>query len=96
MHARGIIRGLAAVALAALPACAGAPTPLPEADSGDARLYAARCGACHSVPHPGRHTPEEWDHMLRLMDLRMAEAGMPALADGERERVIAYLARHAR
>jgi len=84
------------IGLAALAACAGAPTPLPEADSADARLYAARCGACHSVPHPARHTAKEWDHVLRLMDERMAQKGLAPLAGAERERVVAYLTRHAR
>lgn len=84
------------IGLATLAACAGAPTPLPEAEGADAKLYAAKCGGCHSVPHPGRHTQKEWDRVLRLMDQRTAEAGMAPLAGAERERVAAYLTRHAR
>jgi hypothetical protein len=87
---------VAATGLAALAACAGAPTPLPEADGADAKLYAARCGTCHSVPHPARHTALEWERVLRLMDQRTAEAGMAPLAGEERERVVAYLTRHGR
>lgn len=82
--------------LVLLAACAGAPTPLPEADTDAARFYAARCGACHAVPHPGRHTAAEWDRMLALMDVRIAERAMPALEGNDRERIRAYLARHAR
>jgi len=80
----------------ALAACAMAPTPLPEAASDDARVYADRCGVCHSVPHPGRHTVAEWDRMLDLMDARMAQRAMPPLAGPDRDRIRAYLARHAR
>jgi cytochrome c5 len=85
-----------ALAALTLYACAGAPTPLPDGDSADARLYAARCGACHSVPHPGRHTVAEWDRMLKLMDERMAQRAMPPLEGDARERIRAYLASHAR
>jgi cytochrome c5 len=89
-----VLLGGAAALLAA--ACAAAPTPLPEADSEDARVYVQRCGACHSVPAPGRHTAAEWDRMLVLMDARMAQRAMPPLEDHERDRIRAYLARHAR
>jgi hypothetical protein len=88
----------AAALLAAglLAACAGAPTPLPDPGGADARLYADRCGACHSVPHPGRHTAPEWDRMLDRMDRVMAERHLAPLEPGERDAIRAYLARHAR
>jgi cytochrome c5 len=86
----------AALGLALSAACAGAPTPLPEAASDDAGLYRTRCGACHSVPHPGRHTPAEWGRMLKLMEVRMADAGMAPLEGPERARILDYLTRHAR
>jgi len=96
MRSNRWIVAAAAAGLVALAACAGAPTPLPEADGAGAKLYAAKCGVCHSVPHPARHTALEWDHVLRLMDVRMAEAGMAPLAGAEREGVVAYLTRHGR
>lgn len=80
--------------LAGLAACAGAPTPLPEEQ--DTSLYRSRCGGCHAVPHPARHSKKQWPGMVALMERRMTEAGMPALAEGERTRILDYLERHGR
>ncbi|MDH5526692.1 MAG: cytochrome C [Nitrospirota bacterium] len=80
--------------LTGLVACAGAPTPVPDGEGVD--LYRARCGACHSVPHPARHTKEQWPPVLTLMERRMAEAGMPPFVEGERARILGYLERHGR
>ncbi len=71
--------------------CAAAPTPIPQADSADARAYAQRCGACHSVPHPKRHDMAAWQSLIKVMDQRMTERHMPALAGDERASVMRYL-----
>lgn len=90
------MRYLYFLSVLALAACAGAPTPIPDSGSADARLYTERCSACHSLPHPARHTPAQWEHLLGVMERHMADRGMEPLAPGERRRILAYLAAHAR
>lgn len=76
-------------------ACATAPTPIPDPQSIGARLYVEKCGVCHSVPHPKRHTFEQWRHMLTLMDKRMEEKlGAPLLAR-EKTVILEYLKRNS-
>jgi len=78
---------------AAVTACAG--SPLPEAGTADADLYMKKCTTCHSWPHPARHTKEEWDHYLFLMESHMKKRGIPF--SPEEKRVIqGYLYRNAR
>ena len=79
-----------------LAACAGSPTPIPEADSKDAKVYAVRCGSCHSVPDPRRHNLSEWSHMLDLMYMRISERNVEPLSDDDQKAIMAYLKRHAR
>lgn len=86
----------ALIALSLLTGCAGAPTPIPEPDSHQAQFYAERCGACHPVPHPKRHSMAEWGPMLDVMQLRMTERGMTPMDADERQRIEAYLEAHAR
>jgi len=82
--------------LLGLSACASAPTPLPDPQSEAAKLYAARCGGCHSIPHPARLGSAQWQHMLTLMERRMLERKMPPLNDTERATLLGYLTAHAR
>ncbi|MFQ5509126.1 MAG: cytochrome C [Leptospirillia bacterium] len=82
--------------LSLLAGCAGAPTPLPQGESESAVLYRNACGACHSVPHPARHTAEQWEHLLTLMEVRMAERGMAFPEPDARSRILGYLKAHAR
>ena len=88
-----IVSALSATLLGAwlLTGCAAAPTPLPQADSADARVYAQRCGVCHSVPHPKRHDMAAWQSLIKVMDQRMAERGQPPLNGDERASVMRYL-----
>lgn len=74
-------------------ACAGAG--LPEAGTADAALYKKKCTACHSWPHPGRHTRVEWDHYLGLMEAHMEKKGIP-FSPEEKQIIQSYLYRHAR
>ena len=76
--------------------CAGAPTPIPDAQSSAAQLYAAKCGSCHSVPHPKRHTTEQWQHVLTLMNQRIQENNKPGLTADEKLTIQTYLGDHAR
>jgi hypothetical protein len=73
--------------------CAG--SSLPEEGSPDEALFRSKCTACHSWPHPGRHSPWEWDHYLKLMDTHMQNRGI-TLEPEERETIRAYLHRNAR
>jgi hypothetical protein len=71
-------------------------TPIPDAGSPAARVYAARCGSCHVLPHPGRLTYPGWVGLLPLMERRMAERGMLPLSEADRSEILAYLKAHAR
>jgi cytochrome c5 len=88
-----IILGLA---LAALAACAGMATPIPDRDSPEARLYESKCSICHSTPHPGRHTASQWEKVLVRMDKEMEFKKMPPLTPDEKSTILGYLQKHAR
>ncbi len=76
--------------------CASSPTPIPNAGSVAANLYAEKCSACHAVPHPKRNNASEWQHLLTLMEQRMNERGMDALTNEQRKTILAYLQTNAR
>jgi hypothetical protein len=79
-----------------LAAPAYATTPIPDADSPEAKVYVEKCGVCHVLPHPKRLSFNSWKHMLKLMDQRIAERDMSPLEPEEREAIETYLKRHAR
>jgi hypothetical protein len=74
---------------------AGRPTPIPDTGSPAARLYVEKCGPCHSVPHPKRHTFEEWEHIVTVMKERMESKGM-SFTPEESKTVLLYLKEHSR
>ena len=76
-----------------LTACGGGQ--LPEAGTPDVELYLKKCTVCHSWPHPARHTPEEWDHYLSLMESHMKKRELPFSAR-EKQTIRDYLHRNAR
>jgi len=72
------------------------PSIAAEADS-DAALFELRCGTgCHQLPEPSMLKPKQWQRVMITMEKRMAQAGMTALTTDERERLLAYLSKHAR
>jgi len=73
----------------------GRAMEIPDAGSDGAKLFAARCGVCHALPHPRRLDWPHWRHMLRVMKQRMAERDI-TLPDTEWRRIAAYLKAHAR
>ncbi|MCF7822041.1 MAG: diheme cytochrome c [Mariprofundaceae bacterium] len=79
-----------------LAAPAHATTPIPDADSPQAKVYAEKCSICHVLPHPKRLSFNGWKHMLTLMDQRIQERGLSPLEPEERKAIAAYLERHAR
>ena len=81
---------------ALLAACADKPTPIPDATSSAGELYAAKCGSCHSIPHPKRHSLGQWEHMIGLMEKQMKQKGMTPLSEEERSALFDYLKRNSR
>jgi hypothetical protein len=69
--------------------------PLPEAESPDAKLYEARCGTCHYPHLPRALTPAMWKVQVERMDQKFREARMQVPSAQEKERILAYLTRHA-
>ena len=78
-----------------LTAC-GATESLPEPESTAAKAFTARCSGCHALPHPARHTPQQWQHVVRLMEQRMAERSYLPMSDRERQAILLYLIKYAR
>jgi hypothetical protein len=69
---------------------------IPDPDSPAAQIYIVRCGTCHAVPHPARHSYPDWQYLVALMEQRMVERGFSPLTSGERTDILAYLQLHAR
>lgn len=93
-----MIRRAPLALLAAGAAClllASCSKPLPEADSPDAKLYAARCGTCHVAYQPGTLTPHMWQIQVDRMDQKYRAAGTQPPTGAEKEQLMAYLTRHA-
>lgn len=77
-------------------ACAGQGTHIPEYTSDSALTYQARCSQCHALPHPKRHTVEQWQHIVGMMEKRMQERKFTRLTQQERDDIMTYLEKHAR
>jgi mono/diheme cytochrome c family protein len=82
-------------------------TGIPDLDTADGRVFAQQCAACHgkpfgshavthAVPDPRLRTMAEWREILPKMDERRREAGLPPLAESDREAIFRYLSRHAK
>lgn len=76
--------------------CAGQPTPIPDASTEDAQLYAVKCGTCHSVPHPRRHTYPQWEHMMTVMEKQMEHKKVEPLTGEEKAIIMDYLKKNSR
>jgi hypothetical protein len=92
----GMKKAIVLFILASVYGCAGRPTPIPDPDSPDAKLYVAKCILCHSVPHPGRHTYEQWEHMIEVMEKQMEHKTMAPLTVEEKAAILEYLKGHSR
>jgi mono/diheme cytochrome c family protein len=93
----GFSRGAILLLAAALAAGASACTrkPLPEQGTYAERIYANRCGGCHAPFPPAAMTSAMWQMQVRMMQERIARAGMPPLTEDQREAILDYLTRHA-
>ncbi|MEK7760754.1 MAG: hypothetical protein AAB433_04145 [Nitrospirota bacterium] len=84
--------------------CSGVFTGIPALDSPDGRVFAQRCGGCHSMSYGGGHavpdprfrTMTEWQEVLPKMDRLIRERGLSPLTELEREAIIRYLIHHAK
>lgn len=68
---------------------------IPEPESPGAKLYLKKCTQCHGLPGPTRHTPEQWDHLLVLMESFMDQKNLAFSAD-DKKLIRDYLHRNAR
>jgi hypothetical protein len=93
---RPLARGAAALAcLVAALLAASCRTPLPEEESAEAKLYATRCGTCHAPHLPRALTPAMWKVQVDRMDQKYRDARMKPPTAEEKEKILAYLTRHA-
>ena len=88
-------RAAAALAIGTASILASCSSPLPEAGSPQATLYAARCGGCHVVHQPAMLTPAMWKLQVERMDQKFRAAGRPAPTADEKARILDYLTRNA-
>lgn len=65
------------------------PGWLPEAPG--RLLFAQKCGACHGLPDPGQHSPEDWVAVVRRMNTRMEHLLGTVLNQDEMQRIVLYL-----
>ena len=87
---------IAVVSVMLIAGCASNGTPIPAPQSQAALLFADKCGQCHAVPHPARHSADDWPHYVALMEQRMFERNITALSDAERQSILAYLSEYGR
>jgi hypothetical protein len=73
--------------------CAGTQM-IPEPESLGAKLYQERCTQCHGLPGVTRHTPEQWDFLLVMMDGFMKQKKIK-FPNQEKELIRDYLHRNA-
>ena len=69
---------------------------LPEYDLKTTQSYITTCGQCHAIPHPSRHTVNEWKNILAAMDKRMQERKYPIPGQKQRHEIEIYLDKYAR
>jgi mono/diheme cytochrome c family protein len=86
--------GAAILTLTAL-AAAGCHRPLPEQNTAAARLYARRCGQCHTAYAPGSLTAAMWQVQIDVMETKMRQYSVAPLTGQERDAILSYLTRNA-
>ena len=68
---------------------------MPEEGSVDLALVKNKCKHCHGLPHPKRHTSDEWSNLLVLMMDHMRERKITFTLQ-EMQQIKLYLQRNAR
>ena len=69
---------------------------IPEESALEAKTYRSRCSLCHSLPHPRRHTAEQWTHLVDVMDKVSIKKKFPPLDEKTKSDILSYLHRNAR
>lgn len=87
-----VMFGLSMAALLGVAACS---TPLPDAESPPAKLYARECGMCHVAYPPHLLKPAMWEMQIERMALLRRQRGLPPLAPSDERTILDYLTRHA-
>jgi hypothetical protein len=90
-----IPRAALALAILGVGAAGCKPSGLPDAASPGAELYANRCGNCHAPYNPHEMTASMWDTQVTMMEVKIQQAGRPALTSDERQSILEYLKRNA-
>jgi len=54
-------------------------------------LFAQKCGACHGLPDPSQHSPDDWVGVVRRMNTRMERLLGTVLSQDEMQRIVLYL-----
>jgi cytochrome c5 len=54
-------------------------------------LFAQKCGACHGLPDPAQHSPDDWVAVVRRMNTRMEHLLGTVLSQDEMQRIVLYL-----
>jgi cytochrome c5 len=72
------------------------PGAIPAPGSEGAILFASTCAQCHSLPDPKLHTARQWPGVVVRMQEFMQAMGKPGITTGEKEKIVGYLARHAK
>ncbi len=85
---------LGSILVLVIAACAS-PGNYPEAGTPVHQTFVNQCSKCHSLPHPGRHTPEQWDHVLGMMVDIMKDRNV-SYKNEDMRTVREYLHRNAR
>ena len=77
---------------------AGEAKPLPDAESGGAKLVSSYCVQCHAAPSPTLHTTQEWASVIGRMNLHMngGTTGIRTPSNQEFQTILAYMQKHAR
>ena len=70
-------------------------SPLPDADSPEARLYAQECGTCHVAYPPHMLKPAMWVMQMGRMALLRRQRGLPPISAADEKTILAYLTKHA-
>lgn len=69
---------------------------VPEANTADANAFVQNCSSCHALRHPNLHTPQEWEELVDLMEIKREKRGMAKTDEATRLQILAYLKRHAK
>ena len=71
-------------------------SPLFASDAADGQaVFQKQCSRCHKLPEPQKWTAQQWDMLIDVMQLIMAQRGVSQLTDQEKGQVLAYLKQEA-